>query len=171
MSVDPLFQLEDLANLSKYKMAGKIVSKVLDALVNICVSGTNVYDMCQNGDKMMLDELDKVYKDVAKGISFPTCGRINNVAGFYAPKVKVVKDTIKNGDLVKIELGAHIDGYPAFVCYTVVIGTIKKDDGRANVLKAISEASKEILGIMKPGYTNTDVIKIMDITEIVQEVI
>lgn len=159
--VDPLFQLEDEANLNKYKMAGKIASKVLDELVNVCKPGTTVYQMCTLGDKMIMEEVNKVYKDTYKGIAFPTCVSVNNVCGFNVPKSETGQ-ALKNGDLVKIELGVHIDGYPALLCYTVLVGSVKKDDRRMDALNAMSDASKEILNIMKPGKTNFDVVKIME---------
>jgi curved DNA binding protein len=159
--VDPLFQLEDEANLNKYKMAGKIASKVLDELINVCKPGTTVYQMCTLGDKMILEEVQKVYNGVNKGISFPTCVSVNNVSGFNTPKSETGQ-ALKDGDMVKIELGVHIDGYPALVCYTVLIGSVKQDDRRMDALKAMSDASKDILSIMKPGKTNIDVVKIME---------
>jgi len=161
---DPLTQLDNGANICKYKMAGKIAAKVLDELVKMAKPGTKLYEMCTTGDMMILDGVNKVYGKVKnKGVAFPTCVSVNNVAGFFIPS-KDDETSVKNGDLVKIELGVHIDGFPALVGYTVVINEDGQtiDDKRANAVKAVAEASKEILKLMKPGKTNSDVVKVME---------
>jgi curved DNA binding protein len=161
---EPLGQLNDDNNLEKYKVAGKIVAHVLDKLVDMAKPDASVYEMCVFGDRMIKEEVDKVYKSVKyKGIAFPTSVSINDVAGHYSP-LKEIGLKIKEGDLVKIELGTHIDGFPALVVFTVVVNTGDEqiDDKRANVIKAVSEASKEVLKVMKPDKTNMDVVKILE---------
>jgi curved DNA binding protein len=163
-NIDPLLQLDDENNLNKYKMAGKIVAKVLDELVRMAKPGCTTYDMCVYGDRRIVEEVGKVYTETKfKGISFPTAISINNKAGFDSPVVDK-KECIRDGDLVKIELGAHIDGYPATVGFTVLVNESKMDikDKRADVLRAVAECSKEILKVMVPGRTNRDVTKIME---------
>lgn len=157
---DPMDQLINTNNLSKYKTAGTIAAKVLDELVKQSINGKKIVEMCDFGDNMIKDECKKVYPNIKlKGISFPTCVSLNNIAGNYCSK----KDNtvIKNGDLVKIELGVHIDGFPAIVCYTVLVGTVSPNDKRARVLNAVSEASKEILQLMKPNINNTEIVKVL----------
>ncbi len=83
--------------------------------------------------------------------------------GNYSP-LKETGLKVQEGDLVKIELGVHIEGFPALVAFTVVVNTSEDPitDERANVVKAIAEASKEVLKVMKPGKTNFDVVKAME---------
>lgn len=160
---DPMDQLVDTENLSKYKVAGSIAAKVLDELVKMSIPGAKVIDICNQGDTLIKNECSKVYHNCTmKGIAFPTCVSLNNIAGNYCS----TKDNfvIKNGDLVKIELGVHIDGFPALVCYTVLVGTVSQNDKRMQLLKAVSEAGKEILKIMKPGVNNTEIVKILKTT-------
>jgi len=168
---DPLLQLEDETNINNYQMAGNIVCTVLDELVTMCVSNACVYDLCKYGDNAILRELSTTCDDIKyKGIAFPTCISLNNMAGYFSPNSDD-KTVIKNGDLVKIELGAHVDGFPAIIAYTVIVlldqdnnntnnnNTLKKKE---NVLKAITEASREILNKMKPGNTNIDLMKVLE---------
>lgn len=54
----------------------------------------------------------KKSKKIEKGIAFPTCISVNNVCGHYSP-LKDESSTLNNGDLAKIDLGVHIDGYIA----------------------------------------------------------
>lgn len=162
ISPDPLLQLQDEANLNKYKTAGIVASKVLDLLVSECKPNKRVYDLCQLGDKKIIEELAKVHTDCRdKGIAFPTCISINSCAGFFSP-LPNDETKIKEGDLAKIELGVHIDGFPALVCYTVVVNSGPPiTDKRARVVHAVTEASREIINLMKPGHTNVEIAKVM----------
>ena len=161
---EPLDQLEDSNNLEKYKMAGKIAANVLDKLVTMVVPDASVYELCVYGDRMIKEEVTKVYKNVTyKGIAFPTSVAINNIVGNYSP-LKESGLKISEGDLVKIELGVHVEGFPALVAFTVVVNTSGDPitDKRANVVKAVAEASKAVLKVMKTGKTNVDVVKVME---------
>jgi len=158
---DPLNQLDDNNNIDKYITAGKIVSNVLNYIVAELYPNIDVSNLCTAADNMVTNELKGVYKDIKfKGIVMPTCISVNNVAGYNRPTLNN-RIIISDGDIIKIELGAHIDGYPAVVCYTKVIGNTehKIDDKRANVIKAVVEASREVRNMLKPGIFNTDIVK------------
>jgi curved DNA binding protein len=160
---EPFDQLLDDRNLNYYTMAGQIAAKVLDVLVNMAKPSVKIVDLCTKGDEMIIDETNKVCKNVTiKGIAFPTCVSINEMVGFNSPLFDD-KTIIKDGDLVKIELGVHINGFPAIVCFTVLVNDSaqKISDRRADVMKAAIEASRNIINIMKPGNTNEDVAKAM----------
>lgn len=64
-----------------------------------------------------------------KGIAFPTCISINEVCGHYSPLVSDAEDkekdeaTLKDGDILKIDLGVHIDGYIALLGHTHICGS------------------------------------------------
>lgn len=164
---DPLFQLDKEENINKYKSAGVVINKVLDQLVKKTVVGASIKELCELGDTLIVEECNRIYnsgknKVEYKGISYPTCISINNIAGNYKP----IEDNgivISEGCIVKIELGAHIDGFPGFICYTVIVNSGKKiEDRRADVIKAVVEASREIYQIMKPGKSNKELIEILE---------
>jgi len=74
----------------------------------------------------MEEELTKVFsgkksKKLERGIAFPCCISVNEVCGHFSPLQEDTR-TLKTEDLVKIQLGAHIDGYPAECGHTIVIG-------------------------------------------------
>ena len=64
----------------------------------------------------------KLKLEYGKGISFPTSISVNNMVGYYSPLED--NDIIKKGDIVKVEMGCHIDGFPACVVYTVVVDKV-----------------------------------------------
>lgn len=155
---DPLEQLTN-DNINNYKNAGKIAFDVLNDLIKMCKSNVNIIDICQKGDELILKKLNNINKK-NKGIAFPTCVSLNNVAGYYSPlkSDKVIQD----GDLVKIELGVHIDNFPALVCFTVLIKEkLEIDQRKKDVMIATIEASREIYKNMTPTRTNLDITKIM----------
>jgi len=159
---DPLEQLNEPNALNKYKAAGLIATKAINEAVKSLHPNTKLLDLANQTTKFIMDECTKTYKDVTyKGLAFPVCISKNHIAGHYIPKENEVAN---NGDLIKIELGVHIDGYPALIAFTTLIteNNQKYNDQRAKTLKAVIESSKEIVGMMKPGKTNKDVVKIME---------
>lgn len=146
--------------MSKYKAAGELVNKALKKLVEMCVDKASVRNICIEGDRMLLDECSKVYKKektMKKGIAFPTCVAVNNCINHYSPLMSDNDTILKTGDVVKIDMGAHIDGFIAVVGHTVVVGASKnkKVTGRkADVMLAAHYASEAALRLVKPGNEN-----------------
>lgn len=146
--------------VTKYKMAAEIVNDVLKKLMEKCTDGTNALDVCVLGDKLLLEDTGKVFKkekDMKKGIAFPTCVSVNNCICHFSPLKSDAGIVMKDGDMVKIDLGAHIDGFAAVAAHSVVIGATKdnKVSGRkADVMLAAHLASEAALRLIKPGSEN-----------------
>jgi len=69
------------------------------------------------------EELKLIYnkkKAIEKGLAFPVCISVNEICGHYSP---MEEDSIKlkNGDVVKIDVGIHIDGFIAMAAHTTVV--------------------------------------------------
>lgn len=111
-------------NYDKYRIAGQIVRQVINKLKDEIKSGDRIYDLCKKGDKYLQEQLDKTYAkkklEYGKGIAFPTCISVNDMIAYYSPLVGD-QYIVLNGDLLNIELGAHIDGFACFHCETIVI--------------------------------------------------
>ena len=116
--------------------------------------------ICEKGDKLLEDEIAKVYKGkkISKGIATPTTVSPSSHVTPFTPLVSDAEDaalTIAAGDLVKIQLGAQIDGFGAIVCNTVVVpeekGKPADVTGRvADVLLATYYANELLLRLMVP---------------------
>ena len=50
-------------------------------------------------------------------MAFPTCISVNNVICHYTPLMSEPDTCLQDGDLVKMDLGAHIDGFIAVVAH------------------------------------------------------
>ena len=55
------------------------------------------------------------------GIAFPCCISVNNCICHFSPLTNDPDTILKAGDVTKIDLGAHIDGFIAVVAHTGII--------------------------------------------------
>lgn len=70
-----------------------------------CVPGASVREICEFGDKEILDETSKVFKkekDSKKGIAFSTCVSVNNCISHFSPIPSESDYILKAGDLAKL---------------------------------------------------------------------
>jgi len=166
MTVDDVEDLPTIADdlvVTKYKMAAEIVNKVLKEMIEACKPGCSVRDLCILGDKKLLEETSKAFKKdkkLTKGIAFPTCISCNNCICHYSPLNSEPDSTLADGDLVKLDMGAHIDGFIAVVAHSFVIGASTENPvtGRkADAIMAAHLASEAALRLVKPGNENLEV--------------
>jgi curved DNA binding protein len=154
--------------VTKYKMASEITQRVLREVIDRCVPGASIKDTCIYGDKRLDEETSRVFKkdkDVKKGIAFPTCLSINNYICHFSPLVSDPDMILKDDDVVKIDLGCHIDGYVAVVAHTLIVGATreKKVTGRrADCILAAYYAAEAALRLIKPTESNTVVTEMID---------
>ncbi|XP_063533073.1 proliferation-associated protein 2G4 [Cydia strobilella] len=155
---------EDLV-VTKYKLAGQIVNRVLEQVLAKCVPDASAREICEFGDKTILDETSKVFKkekDSKKGIAFPTCVSVNNCICHFSPIPSETDYILKQGDLVKVDLGAHIEGFIAVVAHTVCVGVGEVTGRAADVLLAAHYASEAALRLLRPdneNYAVTDAVQ------------
>jgi len=150
--------------IDKYQTAGKIVNLVLQEVIKKSVPGANIPDICEYGDTLIETELKKVYskKKIEKGIAFPTCISVNELCGHFSP-LKSEPVALKEGDLAKIDLAVHIDGFIAMGAHTISIGgkDAVVEGKKAEVVLAAYNAIQAALRMLKPGHKNNDVTEII----------
>lgn len=158
-------EISDLSNpdvTTKYRASGDIVNKVLTKVVEACVEDADIATICELGDKMMEEETGKLYnkkdkgRKIEKGIAFPTCVSVNELVGHFSP-LKGESKTLKAGDVAKIDLACHIDGFIAAAAHTVIVGAEKAEDRRADVVMAAWNAAEAAVRLVQVGNTNTAV--------------
>jgi len=145
----------------KYKTAGQIANSVIAKIVTEAVEGKNILELCGLGDKLIMEGTKSAYKSkkIEKGMAFPTCISVNHVAGHYSPEVG---DTaaLKDGDVVKIDLGVHLDGFIAVAAHTHVVGNSsgRPTTGKAaDAICAAHIAGDAVLRLLKPGHKNSEI--------------
>lgn len=64
------YTLNNPDTLTKYKSAAQISQKVLEAVSALCLAGSKIVDICEQGDKLLEEEIAKVYrgKKITKGM-------------------------------------------------------------------------------------------------------
>lgn len=136
--------------IESYEKAGKIVSKVRKDAIKLI-----------KDDLLILDLVEFVESEIIKagaGIAFPCNVSVNEITAHYtAPYNDETK--ISTGDLVKLDLGAHIDGYIADSAITIMVPgkdlEEKYDDDIINKNKEMIESSyaglEAAISTVKPG--------------------
>ena len=117
--------IEKPAILDKYKAAAQITNAALLKVIGLCVPGADINKVCQEGDLFIEEELKKIFnnkksKKLERGIAFPTCISVNHVCGHFSPMADE-SIALQDGDLAKIDLGAHLDGFIAQAAHTIVV--------------------------------------------------
>lgn len=167
--------LNDLGNadvVTKYRTAGDIANKVLAAVLEAVKPGKTALEICALGDAAIEEATSKIYntkkggKKVEKGIAFPTCISVNHIVGHYSPLTTENKVVLAEGDLVKVDLGVHVDGYVAVVAHTIACAEAAEPapvTGRAaDVLLAAWTASELAQRMLKEGTPNSEVTKMFE---------
>ncbi|MCJ1307420.1 Curved DNA-binding protein (42 kDa protein) [Agyrium rufum] len=154
------YTLNNPDTLTKYKTAAQISHKVLETVTKWCVEGEKILTICERGDKLLDEEVGKVYKGkkITKGISHPTTVSPNAFVTPYTPLISEPDEAyavLKAGEVIKIQLGAQIDGFGTIVCDSIIIPG-KENEGdqiperEADLLLATYYANELLLRLMLP---------------------
>jgi methionine aminopeptidase len=149
------------AILDKYKAAAEITNLALQKVIQLAVVGADIYAVCQEGDKFMEEELRKVFnnkksKKLERGIAFPTCISVNHILGHYSP-LSDETSVLQDGDVAKIDLGCHLDGFAAQAAHTIVVSadpSSKVTGKKAEVILAAYNAFQAAQRLIKEAGTN-----------------
>jgi len=132
-------------------------------LINSANENRDVADLCAKSDAFIKSQTDALFKkgDVPRGIAFPTCISKNEIAGHFAP----LKDSnveippLKDGDIIKVDLGVQIDGFAALVATTFQVGGGEITGRKADAVAAAWTGAECAIRMMKPGTTNEEITK------------
>jgi len=136
--------------IEEYVKAGKIASEVREMVRRKNWIGKSVYDVCE--------EVESEIKKRGAGCAFPVNASINEIAAHYTaePNDPI---TIKDTDLVKIDLGAQINGYIADTAVTVCY-----DAQFDNLVQAAEEALANAMSMVKTGVKASDIGRTIETT-------
>lgn len=153
--------------VTKYKSAAEIANKALQLVLSECKPKAKIVDICEKGDSFIREQTGNMYKNVKKkierGVAFPTCISVNNTVCHFSPLASD-ETVLEEGDMLKIDLGCHIDGFIAVVAHTHVLQGGPVMGRAADVLAAANTAAEVALRLVRPGRKNKDV------TEAIQKV-
>jgi len=137
--------------LEKYKKAGKILKESLEYGSNLIKPGTKIIEV--------VEKIEEKIKSLGGEFAFPVNISINQNAAHDTADIDDNR-IFKDGDLVKLDVGVHVDGYIADSAKTISINS-----GREDLIKASEKALSEALKIMIPG------IHVSTVSEVIEETI
>uniref|UniRef100_A0A0K0FEK4 Proliferation-associated protein 2G4 (inferred by orthology to a human protein) n=1 Tax=Strongyloides venezuelensis TaxID=75913 RepID=A0A0K0FEK4_STRVS len=141
---------DDTVN-NKYRDAATITNDALKAVIKAAVNGASARELCKLGDSFIVEATSKLHKgkNSYKGIAMPTCVSVNNCACHFSPLNSDPDVILKDGDVVKIDLGTHFDGYIATAAHTVVVGASEQNKVTGKVANALVAANKCLEAAMR----------------------
>lgn len=125
----------DDAIYDKYKRAGTIAADARDYGVTLLKPGSRLVDVATMIETRITNN--------DAGLAFPVNIALNTLAAHYSPRHDDVL-VFKKGDVVKLDVGAHVDGYIADTALTIELGTHRYDD----MIKASDEALKKVIDVL-----------------------
>ncbi len=137
--------------IEKYKKAGEVSKEAKIFARSQIKDGTKILDLA--------DKIEKLIRDKADGTAFPVNVSINDIAAHYAPDIND-ETILKNGDLVKIDVGVHVDGYIADTAFSVCVG-----EKTNPLITAAEDAVNKFIQEIRPGKT------IQEMSAMVEEVV
>jgi len=121
----------------KWKRAGVVAREALELARPMITPGTKVLDI--------VNATENHIRENATGIAFPCNVAINNVAAHYTSALND-ETLIMEGDLVTVDVGAHIDG-----CISDSAFTIALNPDHEALVKAAEAATTVAIKMMRPG--------------------
>jgi len=135
----------------KYRRAGKIAAEARDYGAGLIKPGVSFLEVANLVESMILKR--------KAGLAFPVNISINEGAAHYSPRHDDIL-VFKKGNVVKLDVGAHIDGYIADTATTVEVET----NNYSNMIKASNDALDNAIGLVKAGVDFSEIGKIVEET-------
>jgi len=134
--------------LEKYREAGRIVTEVRDNAVKKVKVGSSLLELAEY--------IESSIKDKGAGVAFPANISINEEAAHATPARN--DKHVFGRDLVKLDIGAHIDGYIADTAVTIDLGNNQQ------IVKASQTALDAAIEIVKAGINTSEISEIIEKT-------
>ena len=125
-------------DIGKWRKAGKLARDALNYGKTLIQKNSSMLDVTNKIEKFVINNNGE--------LAFPTNLAVNNVGAHWTPSSKS-KDVFENGDLVKLDVGVHIDGYIGDNALTVEIGSSKY----SKMIEASREALNAAIEVAAPG--------------------
>lgn len=125
--------------LEKYRQAGTIAHEVREFGMKLIAE-----------DVPMLEVVNKIEDQIVKRgarVAFPVNIAIDDVAAHFTPRHDDTRLTFQRGNVVKLDVGVHIDGYIADTAVTVEVSTRNWQD----LIEASENALQVAIDMIKPG--------------------
>ncbi|AIY90802.1 Methionine aminopeptidase [Geoglobus acetivorans] len=128
--------------MEKHVEAGKILKTVREEAVKLIQPGTRMIEVAEFVENRI--------RELGAEPAFPCNISLNEDAAHCTPS-KNDERVFKDGDLVKLDIGAHIEGYIADTAITIDLGDHEE------LVRCAEEALKNAIEIIEPGITTAEI--------------
>jgi len=130
---------EEKLKINSLKKAGKIAQEVKEYIKPKIKIGTKALDI--------ISLTESKIEELGGKCAFPVNLCINNIAAHYTSPIKDDGLEINEKDIVKIDLGVHIEGYIVDTAFTV---SFNEDKDLENIIQAAEVALEAVKMLAKP---------------------
>lgn len=138
-------------DLDKVRKAGAIAARARDLAASMVQEGRKLLDVAE--------ETEAFIKKEGAFPAFPVNLSIGTDAAHYTPTIDD-KKVFAKGDVVKVDVGAHIDGHIGDTAVTVEVGTRVYE----KMILASREACNNAVGHVKDGLPLSDIGRVIEQT-------
>src|SRR6266568_5577011 len=117
--------------------AGRVAAEVRDEGARLIVAGARVGDVCA--------AVEEAIARRAAGCAFPVQSSRNDVAAHYCP-APADETRYAEGDLAKLDIGVHVDGWVVDTAVTVNVGDVPGHRRFVEAARAALEAAIQTAG-------------------------
>ena len=132
--------------LDSLRKAGTIAKEVKNYVKPKVKVGVNVLDV--------INDAENKISELGGACAFPVNVCINNVAAHYTSPIKDDELAINDGDIVKVDLGVHVEGYIVDTAFSVSFNDSKELE---NIIQATEVAVDAAKLMAKPGMNTKDI--------------
>ncbi len=125
--------------LWKYRLAGRIAREAREYGAGLIKDGASMLEVVNTVEALIISKGAKP--------AFPVNIAVNDVAAHFTPRHDESALVFRKGDVVKLDVGVHVDGYIGDTAITVEVGT---DDWR-DMRRAAEEALQTAIEMLRPG--------------------
>ncbi len=132
-----------MGEMEHYKRAGAIAAEVMEEALAKIEVGTKLVDVARFVEDLIVEKGGKP--------AFPCNISVNDVAAHYSPLADDAS-VFKEGDLIKLDLGVHVNGYIADIARPKGVG-----GGHSKIMIASEEALEGAIAAIKPGALTNEI--------------
>lgn len=135
--------------LEKYRKVGKLVAEVREQVRPLVKPGVALLELAETAEDLIREKGAKP--------AFPCNISVNEVAAHYSPPAN--DDTvIREGDMVKVDIGAHLDGYIGDTAFTAATGE------KVEMVGVVEQALEAAINAIKPGIDVGEIGRVVEET-------
>lgn len=138
----------DESEKEKWIKVGKIGKEAREYAASIVRPGMALLDLAE--------KIEDKFSQLGSKLAFPPNLSVNEIAAHYSPGLDD-QTVLKEGDMLKIDIGANVDGCLSDTAATVVVG-----EKPSPLVDASREALENVVRMIKPGISTDKIGKVIE---------